>query len=161
MWKDALVNETLSPKVAQTNTLGTRNYPARTAVELEGLHSGRLCPMAIVYSVDRWQTAACSRPSTRLVSSARKAEVKVSEESPEGVLFPFDSSIACATGYKVDQFDRLLWTTPNKVDLDNRFQNYKIEPGTCPRLKAKNCSMEASRRMDGVTNLSQRKGRQP
>jgi hypothetical protein len=49
------------------------------------------------------------------------------------VLFSFDVSNPCfATGYKVNRLERLLlWTTPNKVDLDRRFQNYRIEPGTC------------------------------
>jgi hypothetical protein len=43
----------------------------------------------------------------------------------------------------------LVWTTPNKVELDQRFKNYKIEPATCsaaPDEKLVNGSVVADAR---------------
>ena len=48
-------------------------------------------------------------------------------------MFSFDISNPCfATGYKVGRLDRyLLWTTPTKAALDQRFPNHRVEPGIC------------------------------
>lgn len=135
LWKDALVHANPAPKVAPTNTLSTKE------TILRGLRSSwkdyigpALSAIAIVYIVltlaDRCLFTALDQAGFVCTQSGSES---LKEIPPEGVLFSFDVSNPCfATGYKVDRLDRLLlWTTPNKVDLDNRFQNYKIEPGTC------------------------------
>ena len=132
LWKDALAHAKPAPAVAPTNTLSTKESILR------GLRSSwkdyigpAFSAIAIVYIVltlaDRWMFMALDQAGLVCTRSESPKEIP-----PEGVSFSFDVSNPCfATGYKVDRLDRLLlWTTPKRVDLDRRFQNYRIV-GTC------------------------------
>jgi Uncharacterized alpha/beta hydrolase domain (DUF2235) len=61
------------------------------------------------------------------------ASDKLQDIPDEGVLFSFDISNPCfATGYAVERLKRyLLWTTPDRKELDQQQHNYRVKQGTC------------------------------
>jgi hypothetical protein len=78
----------------------------------------------------------------------------------EGVLFSFDVSNPCfATGYQVGRLERYhLWTTPKPAELNDQFQNYRVERGTCtaaPDEKLFNGSVAADARGYGIFRNAQ------
>jgi uncharacterized protein (DUF2235 family) len=134
LWKGSLTHATNAPAVAPSNELTTKESILR------GLRSSwkdylgpALSAVAIVYVVvtlaDRWLFTALDQAGF----VCTRSDPPLKEIPPEGVLFSFEISNPCfATGYKVGRLDRyLLWTTPGKAALDQRFPNHKVEPGTC------------------------------
>ena len=132
LWKDALAHRQPAPQQRPTNTLTTRE------TILAGIRSSwrdylgpALSAVAILYVAvtipSHWVFTALDDAGFVCQRSEKPVDIPT-----EGILFSFDVSNPCfATGYRVGRLNRyLIWTTPNKTDLDNGYKNYKTA-GTC------------------------------
>jgi uncharacterized protein (DUF2235 family) len=135
LWKASLTHARLAPRTPPTNVPGGREKV------ILAIRSGwrdylgpALSAIAIVYVgvtlINRFAFTAID--DAGLVCK-QTTDRKLQDIPSEGVLFSFDVSNPCfATGYKVDRLGRyLLWTTPEKAELDKKHPNYRVEAGTC------------------------------
>jgi uncharacterized protein (DUF2235 family) len=136
LWKESLAHAKAAPAVPPTNDLTLKERVLR------GLRSSwkdylgpALSAIVIAYVglalANRLTFAVLDEAGFVCKSSGDLDQLK--DIPDEGVLFSADVRNPCfATGYKVYRLARyLLWTTPDKAVLDDRHQNYRVEPGTC------------------------------
>jgi hypothetical protein len=131
LWRESLNHIRPAPPAPPSNVLTTRE---RILVGLRSTWRDYLGPalsaIAILYFgltlSDRWTFTALDEAGFVCENTA------YGDLKPipfEGVLFSFDVRNSCfATGYKVERLDRyLIWTSPNRSDLDNEYKGYQDE----------------------------------
>ncbi len=134
LWTDALAHRQPAPAQRPTNELDVKEKI------LSGIRSSwrdylgpALSALAIVYVVltvpSHWLFTAIDDAGF-VCEFSRSQNLK--DIPANGVLFSFDVSNPCfATGYRVGRLQRyLVWTTPNKADLDKEYENYTVA-GSC------------------------------
>lgn len=137
LWKDALAHRQPAPAQRPTAEL---NIKERI---LSGIRSSwrdylgpALSAIAIVYVVvtipSHWAFTAVDDAGF-VCDYSRSQNLK--DIPANGILFSFDVSNPCfATGYRLGRLQRyLIWTTPNKSDLDKKYKNYTVA-GSCSAL---------------------------
>jgi uncharacterized protein (DUF2235 family) len=150
LWRDALGHRRPAPAERPTNILNTKERI------LSGVRSSwrdylgpALSALAILY-------VAVTLPSHWVFTAVDDAgfvcqQSQILKDIPaNGILFSFDVSDPCfATGYRLGRLDRyLIWTTPNKSDLDKEYKDYAVA-GPCtasPNEKLINGSVAADGR---------------
>jgi hypothetical protein len=150
LWKEAFAHRQPAPAERPTNTLNVNE------TILSGVRSGwrdylgpALSALAILYVAvtipSRWVFTALDDAGFVCRNSESLKDIPAN-----GILFSFDVSDPCfATGYRLGRLQRyLVWTTPNRTDLDKEYKNYMVA-GTCtasPDEKLVNGSVAADGR---------------
>jgi uncharacterized protein (DUF2235 family) len=132
LWKDAFVHRQPAPAERPTNELNAKERI------LSGIRSSwrdylgpALSALAILYVVitlpSHWVFTAVDDAGFVCQRSQNLKDIP-----GNGILFSFEVSDPCfATGYRLGRLQRyLVWTTPNKTDIDKEYKNYVVA-GTC------------------------------